>query len=187
MAKPDIWVRHVMDKTTREFVEAARPDKLSVCEVSGSAWKDMFAWRDYTDLHYPEFDICQDVFPRHFDLIIVEQVFEHIRSPWKAARNIYASLNTDGYALITVPFMFHIHPTPLDCWRWTPQGLGFMFEDAGFKAVDVKTGGWGNYECFLRHAIDQSSAPSMDPQFSLHNVPHIPIQVWGFAKKTSVD
>lgn len=172
-----------MDEETSKFVREHNPDQLEVCEISGDAWREEFKWRSYESREYPGFDICTSAFERQFDLIIAEQVFEHVRYPWKAAANIYAGLRQGGYVIITTPFIFHIHPTPLDCWRWTPQGMAFMLEDAGFQSRDIITGGWGNYQCFLRHAIDQSSAPGMRDEFSLENVGHIPQMVWGFAQK----
>lgn len=183
MAKFDIWVRHIMDRETKRLISGVAPETKDVCEVSGSVWADIFPWKSYTTLAYPEFDVCLHKFPQKFDLIIVEQVFEHLRYPWRAIQNIFDWLNPDGHVLITVPFLFHIHPTPLDCWRWTPQGLGFMLEDGGFRSDEIITGGWGNYECFLRHAIDQTSAPAMNSQFSLENIPHIPMMVWAFGHK----
>lgn len=183
MPKHRPWIRYVMDEKTDLFVKSSRPDTLDVCEISGNAWQDTHQWKSYTNKEYPEFDVCNDNFDQRYDLIIAEQVFEHVRYPWRAAKNIYNGLRDGGYFLITTPFIFHIHPTPLDCWRWTPQGMGFMLEDAGFRQDNIITGGWGNYECFLRHAIDQSSAPAMRPEFSLENVTHIPQMVWGYAKK----
>jgi SAM-dependent methyltransferase len=184
MSKHRPWIRYVMDDETEKLVRACNPDQLDVCEISGTAWHDAFPWRSYESREYPAFDVCTHPFERQFDLIIAEQVFEHVRYPWRAAANMYSGLRRGGHVLITTPFMFHIHPTPLDCWRWTPQGMGFMLEDVGFKPKHIVTGGWGNYECFLRHAIDQSSAPEMRPELSLANVGHIPQVVWGFATKT---
>jgi SAM-dependent methyltransferase len=182
LAKSDVWIRHVLDETTQKLVSERNPEALDVCEISGDVWSDMFPFKSYCHKDYPEFDVCKDAFDKPYGLIIAEQVFEHIRYPWRAAKNIFDGLRPGGYALITTPFIFHIHPTPLDCWRWTPQGMGFMLEDAGFSPSLITTGGWGNYECFLRHAIEQT-APAMSSQFSISNVPHIPNQVWGFAKK----
>ncbi|MGN6366219.1 methyltransferase domain-containing protein [Asticcacaulis taihuensis] len=184
MAKYDVWIRHVMDEATKKLVGDVEPEKMDVCEVSGNVWNDIFDWKSYTSKEYPDFDVCKDPFDQKYGLIIAEQVFEHVRYPWRAAQNMHDGLKMGGYALITVPFMFHIHPTPLDCWRWTPQGLGFMLEDAGFAPDEIVVGGWGNYECFLQHAIDQSMAPGYDGRLPLHNIGHIPNMVWGFARKT---
>ena len=183
MPKHRPWIRYVMDEQTEKLVRESHPETMDVFEVSGEAWSDAFQWKSYTSRDYPDFDVCNDPFDREYSLIIAEQVFEHVRHPWRAAQNMYNGLHVGGYALITTPFMFHIHPTPLDCWRWTPQGMGFMLEDAGFKPENIVTGSWGNYQCFLRHAIDQSSAPEMRDEFSLENVGHIPQMVWGYARK----
>jgi SAM-dependent methyltransferase len=184
MPKYDVWVRHEMDKATHEFVARIGPAALDVFEVSGNAWSDIFPFKSYTSSDYPQFDICTDCFDKKYDLIIAEQVFEHIRYPGRAARNVWDGLRVGGYALITVPCLFHLHPTPLDAWRWTPQGLAFLLEDAGFDIGDITTAGWGNIECFVQHATDTSCAPAYDGTQSLRNTAHLPIVVWGFARKT---
>ena len=173
-----------MDARTEDLIRGLEPENLDVCEISGHAWDDMFLWRNYTNLDYPKFDVCTMSFERQYDLIIAEQVFEHVRYPWRAAKNIYDGLKPGGHFLISTPFIFHIHPTPLDCWRWTPQGMGFMLEDAGFQPHNIRAEGWGNYECFLRHAMIMEAPPyGGSPDQPIHNVPHIPIQVWALAKK----
>lgn len=182
MPKLDTWSRHVMDAATKKLVAERNPESMDVFEVSGKAWHDMFKWRSFTFKNYPEFDVCVTKFEQQYDLIIAEQVFEHIRYPWKAARNIFEGLKPGGYALITTPFIFPIHPTPLDCWRWTPQGMKFLLEDAGFLLENIITDGWGNFECYLHYAIAWKSAP-YDGKRPIHNIPHSPVVVWGFAKK----
>jgi len=182
MPKHPVWIRHVMDIKTKQLVESAYPERMDVFEVSGRAWSDMFKWNSYTFGEYPDFDVCTTPFDREYDLIIAEQVFEHVRYPWDAAKNVYKGLKPGGHALISTPFIFHIHPTPLDCWRWTPQGLKFMLEDAGFPAEGIFVDGWGNYEVFLRHAMI-GEAPVYDGTQPIHNIPHIPVQVWAFARK----
>jgi len=184
MPKYDVWVRHVMDAATYKLISERLPAALDVVEVSGDAWRDIFEWKSYAATSYPAFDICQSSFDKSYDLIIAEQVFEHIRYPARAAKNIFDSLRPDGYALITVPCMFHLHPTPLDCWRWTPQGLSFLFEDAGFERSRIMTDSWGNVECFVQHAKDTSVAPAYTPDLSLINQSHVPIVVWGLAQKS---
>nr|WP_207631987.1 class I SAM-dependent methyltransferase [Methylobacterium sp. NI91] len=173
-----------MDGATKRLVEGLYPQSLEVCEISGDSWSDMFRWKSFTRKHYPEFDICKDEFEEKYDLIIAEQVFEHVRHPWEAAKNIYKGLKPGGHFLISTPFLFHLHPTPLDCWRWTPQGMGFMLEDAGFRPLDIVVDSWGNYDAFLRHAMI-GEAPVYDGSQPIHNIEHIPIMVWALAKKSS--
>jgi hypothetical protein len=180
---PIPWVRYVMDTSTSELVNRLETAEVEVLEISGNAWKDKANWKTYTAVEYPEFDVCTDKILQNYDLIIAEQVFEHLRYPWRAAINIYGGLRRGGYCLLTTPFLFHIHPTPLDCWRWTPQGMGFLLEDAGFQREHILTQGWGNLECLITHIVDVSNAPGYDGSQPLHSTPHLPIVVWGFARK----
>jgi SAM-dependent methyltransferase len=182
MAIDSNWVRYAMDNSTYKWMKQFDCSRLTVAEISGNQWAKKVPWKEYTTLSYPEFDVCMSSFPGTFDVIIAEQVFEHVRYPQKASQNIYSALNPGGLFLVTVPFMFHIHPTPLDCWRWTPQGLKFLLEDAGFDPDNIEVDSWGNFECFLRHAIDQT-APWMNESFPLHNNKFIPQMVWALAQK----
>jgi SAM-dependent methyltransferase len=182
MAVDSNWVRYVMDNATYRLIKEWDTANMSVAEISGDQWKDKVPWRDYIKLEYPDFDVCASSFPAKYDIIIAEQVFEHVRHPNRACKNIYSALKPGGLFLITVPFIFHIHPTPLDCWRWTPQGLSFLLQDSGFDVDNIIVDSWGNYECFLRHAIDQT-APWMRDDFPLNNQPHIPQMVWALARK----
>ncbi len=85
-------------------------------------------------MDYPEFDITKQTIPKQFDVIIAEQVFEHLRHPYAAARNVRAMLKDDGVFLIATPFLIRIHGQPNDYTRWTPDGLKAFLEDCGFDA-----------------------------------------------------
>ena len=58
-----------------------------------------------------------------FDLIIAEQVFEHLKWPYRAAKNVYRMLRPGGSFLITTPFLVRCHEMPDDCTRWTDTEL----------------------------------------------------------------
>ncbi len=182
---PTPWIRYVMDEATYEFVSRLDTDAFDVLEISGTKWQSLRKWKSYTAKNYPEFDVCADRISRKYDLIIAEQVFEHLRYPWRAAQNIFEGLKDNGYCLVTTPFLFHIHPTPYDCWRWTPQGMGFLLEDAGFKREHILTDGWGNLECLTAHSADPTTAPGYDGSQPLHALPHLPGVGWGFARTGS--
>lgn len=172
------WCRTVMNAATEKLVLDMNPPELDVLEVSGSAWSG-FGFKSYTDCHWPEFDICKDRLPGTFDLIIAEQVFEHIRYPVQAARNVHRMLRKGGSFLITTPFMIKIHPMPLDLWRWTPGGLMALLEDGGFQSIEV--GAWGNRACVTANLGDW---PVYDPsEHSLVAEADVPLVVWGVAKK----
>lgn len=172
------WCRHVMNEHTQSVVNALRPERISTLEISGSHWHD-FGFRDYASVEYPGFDICESVLPDRYDLIVAEQVFEHISHPAKAAANVLQMLRNGGQFLVTTPFLIRYHPAPLDLWRWTAAGLKCFLEEAGF--ADVRTFSWGNKPCVVANL---DSWVIYDPSaHSLENDPDYPIVVWGFGRR----
>ena len=80
------WCRVVMNRATTSLVNHMRPEALDVLEISGKAWAG-FGFRTYQSVDFPSFDICSQRLPRAFDLIIAEQVFEHIRPLYDPERH----------------------------------------------------------------------------------------------------
>src|ERR1700730_17881058 len=111
-----------MNQQTEEFVSRLGANRLDALEISGSAWQET-GFRSYERVSWPQFDICKDRTSRTYDIVIAEQVFEHIRRPDLAARNILGMLRKGGVFLITTPFLIRYHPEPLDFWRWTAPGM----------------------------------------------------------------
>lgn len=178
--KFDHWCRHVMNETVAQIVRLEGPQNLDVLEVSGDAWAD-FGFRSYRILDWPEHDICDTRLRERFDLIIAEQVFEHIRHPLRAARNIRAMLRPGGMILVTTPFLIKYHPAPLDVSRWTHVGMAALLDDAGF--VDIHTDSWGNKECLIANLDEWVD---FEPgRHSLANDPQFPVSVWGTGRRPS--
>jgi len=129
---------------------------------------------------FPAFDTCADALPERFDLIIAEHVFEHIRWPHRAARNVRRMLVPGGHFLMVTPFLYKVHPNPLDCTRWTEQGLRFFLEDAGFPIDRVVTGSWGNRACI--EATFRQEYRLFNHYFhSVEHEPDYPVVVWAMA------
>jgi len=177
------WARVIMNERTSALVEALGPGELDVLEISGgrnSRWREM-PFRSYQVADYPEYDICSRPLAKNaFDLIIAEQVFEHVLSPDRAARHTYEMLKPGGWALITTPFLIRIHNEPTDCTRWTPLGLRSLLETGGFDGVEVDS--WGNRECVIANfGRWKNFRPG---KHSLENEPDFPVVVWALARKT---
>ena len=86
MSKCDVWICRVMDEATYRLVSNISPSNLDVFEISGNEWHDIFKWKSFTTSDFPAFDVCHHAFDKQYDLIIAEQVFEHLRYPAKAAK-----------------------------------------------------------------------------------------------------
>jgi SAM-dependent methyltransferase len=177
------WVRSAMYSHAFQFVKDLGPETLNVLEVSaGSQWRDRFPFKTYHGTHYPPFDICRDVLPEQFDLIIADQVFEHLKWPARAARNVYSMTRPGGYFIVATPFLVRFHPSPLDCSRWTAQGLASLLQEAGFPEASIQTFSWGNRACVKANLTKWRKRGFFG---SLRNEPDYPVMVWAYAQKPS--
>jgi len=174
----DHWCRHVMNSEVNKKVRSLSYKTLDALEVSGSEWREL-GFKSYENVSFPDFDICRQTTGKDYDIIIAEQVFEHIEDPASAADNIYKMLRKNGLFLITTPFLIKYHPSPLDLWRWSKDGLRVFLEKQGFETVE--TFAWGNKDCVIGNLEDW---PYYDEKVhSLENEEEYPIVVWGFAYK----
>ena len=101
----DHWVRQVMDKTVSEYIAALPPGELSALEVSGAGHQSD-GWRQYESWNYPDFDICDRLNgdEPQFDVVLAEQVLEHVVDPVRALENMVSLTRPGGLVIITTPF-----------------------------------------------------------------------------------
>jgi SAM-dependent methyltransferase len=164
-----------------EFITKLGPERLQVLEISGgNQWTRAFRFKSYESTSYPGFDICAETLPRQFDLIIADQVFEHLKWPYRAARNVWSMLKPGGSFVISTPFLVRVHRVPIDCSRWTEEGLSCLLQECGFAEPDIQTGSWGNLDCAIGNLKKWRKRGFFG---SLKNEPDYPVMVWAFAKK----
>ena len=138
------WARTVMYQECFKLVNELGPHKLDALEISaGYKWQKL-GFRSFTETNYPAFDICKDKLDRTFDIIIADQVWEHLLWPYRATGNVYDMLPPGGYFLVTTPFMIRQHAVPVDCSRWTELGMKHFLAECGFPWDGIKTASWGN-------------------------------------------
>ena len=175
------WLRVVMYRECFSFIETLGPERLDVLEISGGPqWRRRFHFGSYTATEFPGFDICAEQVPKRFDLIIADQVFEHLPWPYRAGRNALAMLKHGGYLIVTVPFLVRVHESPLDCCRWTETGLSYLLQECGFRGRDIHTGSWGNRDCVKANLTHWRKRGFFG---SLANEPDFPLAVWAFARR----
>src|SRR5262245_60293695 len=113
------WVRVPYVKEWKAYLAAlplAQLDALEISPHGHSIWADL-GFRSYSSVDYPEFDITRQALDRTFQVIIAEQIFEHLRDPYAAAKNVHKMLTPDGVFLIVTPFMIRVHGAPADFTR----------------------------------------------------------------------
>jgi SAM-dependent methyltransferase len=168
----------------RRRIDAMGPCNLDVLEISaGATWRDI-PFRSYRALDYPEHDICsQDLDPSldgSFDLIIADQVFEHLLWPYRAGRNVFRLLRPGGRFMVMTPFLIRVHEVPYDCSRWTETGMRCLLAECGFPINDVETVSWGNASALKASLVTWGR---VGWRKSLPNDPRFPITVWAVARK----
>ncbi len=72
------------------------------------------------------------------DTIVCLSVLEHLCEPQTLLNEAYRMMKSGGTIILQVPWQWWIHEAPYDFFRYTPYGLRYMMQKAGFMNVDVQ-------------------------------------------------
>jgi len=178
LSKEPHWVRKIMNLSIGEFISKLNIEKLEAVEISGTD-NSIYNWKSYTSYLYPDFDLLDPgQITKQFDVVLCEQVLEHVQDPFHATRTLYDLTIPGGVLVISTPFLIRLHGMPDDYWRFTPSAIVILLEKAGFEAIEVHT--WGN-----KRAVRNNLNNWQNYRFyhSLRNNLSIPVVVWAFARK----
>lgn len=64
-----------------------------------------------------------------FNLVLCTEVLEHLLRPSVAIAEMRRVLKKDGTLILTTRFVYPLHDTPHDYWRFTKYGLEELFSD----------------------------------------------------------
>jgi hypothetical protein len=176
------WADIVMNQHTARLMDELDCTRLSALEISGQRWKN-HAFGRYRSVWFPHYDVCCSALDERFDVIIAEQVLEHVLWPYRATRNMFRMLNPGGALLVTTPFLIKIHDDPVDCSRWTEIGIRYLLAEGGFELDHITTGAWGNRACI--RANWKQWARYKPWLHSLENEAEFPIVVWALGRKAA--
>lgn len=76
-----------------------------------------------------------------FDVVLNNQVLEHIKDPKVILMELNRVLKKDGILILTVPQMCRIHGEPNDYYRFTKFGIEYLLISSGFKITTIETMG----------------------------------------------
>ena len=176
-------VRVVSDEEITNYVKSFNQSNIEVLEISGNRWEMLFAADNYRSLSYPEINIEESLKGiKQYDLIILEHVLEHISDPKLALKNIYNILKPKGRLIIVTPFLIKIHEAPLDCTRWTKEGIKILLFQIGFKDENIIVGQWGNLAAVKANFKEWVKYNPL--KHTLKNEKDFPLAVWAFAQKS---
>lgn len=178
-----------MQNSSRRMIRDLSPESLKVAEISGH-WGKMFKFRSYEQFRYPKYDICAGAFrgedgkPLKFNLILANQVWEHLDRPYAATKNIRRMLKKGGHFWLAVPFYIPFHAAPMDNSRWTARGLKNLLIECGFDEDAIRARQWGNRNAALRNMEAKWPPVYNKGHDPLDNDPDMPICAWALARKT---
>jgi SAM-dependent methyltransferase len=80
----------------------------------------------------------------NFDSIIATEFLEHYHDTKSILLEMNRVLKPEGFIFGTVPFIWNLHETPYDEYRFTPYSLEKHLEQAGFKNIKIQALGGSN-------------------------------------------
>lgn len=75
------------------------------------------------------------------DIVLCNQVLEHVIDPIKSVAEIYRILKPNGYFIGSVPHVSPIHLEPYDFRRYTSLGIEQLLSNEGFSNISVEGNG----------------------------------------------
>ena len=121
----------------RDFFKHCKVIGLDKC-VGDSSW-------DYSSLDVVGDIHCLPFADNSFDAVISIVVFEHLKNPFKAMKELSRVLKKGGKIFIVFPFLWEIHQRPYDFFRFTEYGFKELVSESGLKVIELKQLG-----CFFR-------------------------------------
>ena len=71
------------------------------------------------------------------DVVISISVMEHLYNPERFLNEAYRILKDGGVFILQVPFQWWVHEEPYDYFRYTPYGLNYLLQKAGFREIEI--------------------------------------------------
>lgn len=130
---------------TGKILDIGGDPKSGYHELIGGEHQITFA---NIDSHYNP-DIIFDaqlpwpVAPNSFDAIVMFNFLEHVFDHRAALAEAYKALVPGGRLIATVPFMFNVHGSPSDYFRYTRFALEKLLALSGFEIRELQTLGTG--------------------------------------------
>jgi len=171
------WCRIVMNRRVSEYLSGLGIG-LTAIEVSGDTHENR-AWKDYRSTDFRTFDLCNPpAVLDQYDVVICEQVLEHVVDPWKAVQTLHDLAKPGGHLVIGLPFLCAIHGRE-EYWRFTQTGITQLLEGVGLVVDEVDS--WGDAATVKGHA---RRFPPHRPWRKLHaHDPARPVVIWVLAHR----
>lgn len=137
-------IKKITRKKLSLFVkEHAVKDKTLDIGCANSPYAQYFPHRIGIDIEKGEgVDIVADAhflsmfIDEEFDCVLCTEVLEHLHTPKQAISEMYRVLKPGGKLILTTRFIFPLHDTPGDYYRYTKYGLKYLLQD--FEIIELE-------------------------------------------------
>ncbi len=120
----------------RDFIK----QNASIDEYVGMDLPNSSVYKDIQpDLLWDGFDIPLP--ENSVDSVLLTEVLEHCPEPKLVLKDIHRVLKQNGTVIFSVPFIWYLHESPWDFYRYTPFAINKMFEENGFAFEMLETYG----------------------------------------------
>jgi SAM-dependent methyltransferase len=91
-----------------------------------------------------------------FDVILSTEMLEHVRDPFQVERELRRVLSSGGKLILSTRFVFPLHDTPHDYWRYTKYGLKELFKEWEIEEIQGETKNFSAVGALLQRICFQS-------------------------------
>lgn len=84
-----------------------------------------------------------------YDVIVASAILEHVPYPQDAADEMFRMLKPGGLVFIAVPFNQPYHPSPMDFFRFSPEGILVIME----RFEEIKSGYFRIDDCYIYNGV----------------------------------
>lgn len=93
------------------------------------------------------------VIDKSFDVVLSNQMLEHVADPERALREFYRVLKPGGKLILTAPQAWQLHQEPHHYFNFTKYGLALLFQRVGFQVKQIEARGGISSSCRTRFVI----------------------------------
>jgi hypothetical protein len=92
--------------------------------------------------------------------VLLTEVLEHLERPGDAVAECFRLLEPGGHVIATTPLFWPVHDAR-DFYRYTPRGLRYLFETAGFDVVELRPLGglWSTVAIEVSYGLQRYRRP----------------------------
>lgn len=142
----------IMEKMRDKYLSFGRVLDIGSKDHNGT-YKPLFEGYDYYGVDREEgknVDIVMEseydipVLNESIDIVITGQCIEHVRNPFRLMADAVRCLKPGGYLICIAPHKDGIHRYPIDTFRYNPDGMIAIFEEAGLHTLECDLGEKGS-------------------------------------------